>query len=158
MKKKQKKHAKYSKGKSPKHPSEIYGSEASLHFIWGVRICLSFTVPHRPVLILLAFYDPPSASDSFHSKRILQPPCLCTLPSHIQSSLVQSHVSKDTWLWILQGRGRRVLHVSESKYSYSPTVPVFMCTSRAEAAGCDHVHVHSLWIQVTKRRMKALIE
>lgn len=48
---------------------------------------VSFTVPHRPAIIPLAFYDRLSASDCFHSKRILQPPCFCTLTPHIQSSL-----------------------------------------------------------------------
>ena len=93
-------YVKCSRSKIYQNAREIHGGEAGPQFTWGVRVCLSFTVPHRPLLILLVFYDLPSASDSFHSKQILQPPRFCALTPHIQSSLGHSQLPKASF----QGR------------------------------------------------------
>lgn len=70
---------KYKKKKKKKKTCKLSNSSPSSH---EVLEHLSFTVPHRPVLILRLFYDLPRASDCFHSKRILRPPSFYTYSTH----------------------------------------------------------------------------
>lgn len=52
-----------------------------------MSVFVTVTAPHVPAQIQLPFYDLSSASECFHSKQILQAPCLRYLNAHIQKLL-----------------------------------------------------------------------
>lgn len=100
---------------------------------------MSFTVPHRPAIILLAFYDRLSASDCFHSKRILQPPCFCTLTPHIQSPLV--HSQRPTASFQDTEAGKASLSVSQNIQIQQRQLDKILSTS----IRCDYNLLCEVW-------------